>query len=329
MQHTGRGAARDQDAGPHEQPVEEPSTWAQHSPYSDPGRHAAALADLGTDPAAVHAAATGLIAHYRAEAATLDPARLPDVDLRWLESILAAGLAVSPAPLPGRPHTGRVAGCCRDHTLLGVGLLREHGIPARSRIGFARYFVPGFAHDHVVVERWDGRRWVRADPELDAAFGAAPPAGDPFDPSDMPTGLDGPFPTAAELWLAHRRDGFDLRAYGVAPHLPQFAGPDFVRGYVFLELAHRRRDELLLWDVWGVELTALQDDDPTEAVALADEIADLLVRADAGDDAAEAELAHRFDADPRLHPGSRVRTLSPLEREGWTDLTTRVTTWDS
>jgi len=302
----------------------DPGQWARHSPYSDPGRHAAVLAALGTGPADVHAAATGLIAHYRAEVDTLDAHRLPTVDLRWLDAILTAGFALSPAPLAGRPATARLAGCCRDHTLLGVGLLREHGIPARSRVGFARYFTPGFAHDHVVVERWDGRRWVRADPELDAAFGAAPPAGEPFDPFDLPTGLDAPFATAAELWLAHRRDGLDLGAYGVARELPELCGPDFVRGNVLLEVAHRRRDELLLWDVWGAEL----HEPPDDVAALADEVADLLVRADAGDTVAETELGRRYAADPRLHPGRRIRTLSPLGRDGWTDLTTRVTSWD-
>ncbi|MFS0703758.1 transglutaminase-like domain-containing protein [Cellulomonas sp. 179-A 9B4 NHS] len=299
--------------------------WATHSPYSDPGGHADVLAALGTDPADVHAAATGMIAHYRADRDTLDEARLPTIDLRWLEAVLGAGLDLSPAPLAGRPHAERVAGCCRDHTLLAVGLLRQHGIAARSRIGFARYFAPGFAHDHVVVERWDGRRWVRSDPELDAAFGTAPPAGEPFDPFDMPTGLDSPFPTAAELWTAHRRDGLDLHDYGVSPQLVDLRGRDFVRHYVLLEVAHRRRDELLLWDVWGAGLDATDD----EADALADEVAGLLLRADADDCDAEEELARRYAEDPRLHPGPRVRTLSPLGRDGWTDLRARTTEWDA
>jgi len=306
----------------------DPAPWARHSPYSDPGDHASLLEQVGTDPVAVHAAATGLISHYRAQADLLVPERMPDVDLRWLEAILGAGLELSPAPLVGRPPGERVAGCCRDHTLLAVGLLRQHGILARSRIGFARYFRPDFAHDHVVVERWDGARWVRADPEVDAAFGAAPAGGAPFDPFDMPTGLDSPFPTAAELWLAHRRDGIDLTAYGVSPQLPELCGPQFVRGYVLLEVAHRRRDELLLWDVWGSELDAAVRDEQDAADALADELADLLVRADGGDATAEDELARRYVEDPRLHPGRRVRTLSPLGREGWTDLTARVTAWE-
>lgn len=300
--------------------------WAEHSPFTDPGEHAAVLAGVGTDPADLHAAATGLIAHYRAEVGTLPPERLPDVDLRWLRDQLGAGLALTPAPPAGRSHAQRLAGCCRDHTLLVVGVLRQHGVPARSRVGFARYFVPGFGVDHVVVERWDGTRWRRSDPELVPEVGAAPPAGPPFDPSDLPTGLDSPFVTAAELWTAHRRDGLDLAAYGVTPELPELGGRDFVRGYVLLEAAHRRRDELLLWDVWGA-LDATPPD--AEVDALADRVADLLLRADTGDEAAEDALADVYAADPRLHPGDRVRTLSPLGREGWTDLCTRTTVWDA
>ncbi|MBO9567812.1 MAG: transglutaminase domain-containing protein [Cellulomonas iranensis] len=302
----------------------DPAWWAAHSEYSDPREHAAVLAAVGTRPEDLHAAATGLIGHYRASAHTLDPARLPTIDLRWLDRILAAGLAASSAPLAGRPHADRVAGCCRDHTLLVVGALRAHGVPARSRVGFARYLDPALALDHVVVERWDGARWVRSDPELDAAFGAAPLAGEPFDPFDMPTGPHSPFPTAAELWVAHRAHGLDLDAYGVRG-VPALRGRGLVRAYLTLELAHRRRDELLLWDVWG---PAPGDVPEAELDALADEIADLLVRADAGDVDAEREAARRYATDPRLHPGDRVRTTSPLGRSGWTDLRTRTTDWD-
>jgi len=147
---------------------------------------------------------------------------------------------------------------------------------------------------------------VRHDPEA--------PARDGLDPEDLPTGLGAPFETAAEVWRAHRRDGLDVSAYGVDRSMPALCGPDFVRGYVFMELAHRQREELLLWDVWGTALPP-SDSEPTpteaERNALADEIADLLLRADAGDGAAEAELGRRYVSDPRLHPGARVVTMSP------------------
>ena len=105
----------------------------------------------------------------------------------------------------------RLQGCCRDHTLLCVGVLRQHDVPTRSRVGFASYFRPDWNHM-----------------------------------------------------------------------------------------------KLLLWDGWGA-----MGPDAEGADELVDEIATLLVAADAGDAAAEAELVDRYRADPRLHPGDRIQSFSP------------------
>ncbi|MBO3086509.1 transglutaminase-like domain-containing protein [Cellulomonas fengjieae] len=298
--------------------------YATHSPYTDPGRHAALLRGVGTDPAALHAASCRTVIHYRAGAEQLVPGQDADIDLRWLADILGEAQRRAAGPLDAeRPPVQQIAGCCRDHTLVAVAVLREHGIPARSRVGFAAYFRPGFHHDHVVAERWAGSRWVRFDPELDA--------GDDwfdFDSHDLPTGLGAPFETAAEVWRAHRLDGLDVSTYGVDPSLPELCGPEFVRGYVVTELAHRRRDELLLWDVWGD--TMPETDTPADELdRLADEVAALLVAADAGDGRAEAELTRRYATDARLRPGGSVVTLSPTGRVGDADLLARVNRWRS
>jgi hypothetical protein len=300
------------------------AAYARHSPYSDPGRHAPLLAAVDTDPGALHRAACSVVIHYRGGADQLAPGQDADIDLRWLTDLLDESQRRSAVPLDApREPAQQLAGCCRDHTLVAVAVLREHGIPARSRVGFAGYFRPGFHHDHVVGEYWDGSRWVRFDPELDMGenwFG--------FDSHDMTTGLGAPFETAAEVWLAHRRDGLDVSGYGVDPSLPFLCGPEFVRGYVVTELAHRQRDELLLWDVWGDTLP----DTPTPADdldGLADEIAGLLVAADAGDAAAESELAQRYAREARLHPDGSVVTLSPTGRVADADLVARVNRWRS
>ena len=300
------------------------TAYASHSPFTDPGAHAALLAAVGTDPAALHAAACSTVVHYRAGAEQLAPGQDADIDLRWLSDILGEAQERAAGPLDAaRAPAQQIAGCCRDHTLLAIGVLREHGIPARSRVGFAGYFRAGFHHDHVVGERWAGSRWVRFDAELNAAdewFA--------FDSHDMPTGRGAPFETAAEVWLAHRRDGLDVSTYGVDPSMPELCGPAFVRGYVVTELAHRQRDELLLWDVWGDTLpeTPTPRDDFDR---LADEIAELLVAADSGSTDAEAELEGRYASDPRLHPGGGVVTLSPTGRVGDADLVAKVNRWRS
>ena len=191
-----------------------------------------------------------------------------------------------------------MAGCCRDFTLLAVAGLRAQGVPARSRVGFASYFEPDWHHDHVITEYWDGERWRYADAQLD-------PAGSwPFDPLDVPLGK-GVFESAAQVWTAYRRGDLDVRRYGVAPGIP-IGGDWFVRNYVLVELAHRQRDELLLWDVWGLMSDRLDGD-----LALIDEIAALLLAADDGDESAELRLDEWYADDPRLHPGERVTCLSP------------------
>jgi hypothetical protein len=279
-----------------------PVDYASHSAYSDPGTWAPLLDELPTDPAALSEVARNVIAHYRAHAAELPEETREDVHLRWLADILAADQARNAAPLATkRSMAARVQGCCRDHTLFCVGALRQHGIPARSRIGFASYFKPDWNHDHVVVEAWRGERWVRFDPEL-------VPGDFPFDTLDIPAGRQAPFRTAAEVWQGHRAGLLDVDTFGVDIDVPDVRGEWFVRSYVIQEVAHRMKDELLLWDGWG----AMGPDAGESADGLADEIAALLVAADAGDDDAEQQLSERYRADPSLHPGDRIERYSPF-----------------
>ncbi len=295
--------------------------YAAHSAYSSPGDRADLLRGVPTEPGPLGQVVCNVIAHYRGEAASLPSERAADVNSRWLATILDLDHARNgTALIDPRAASDRVAGCCRDHSLLAVGVLREHGVPARTRVGFAGYFTAGFHHDHVVVEHWDDGRWVRWDPELTAGAATFP-----FDPVDLPRGtgdvaedLALPFVPASIAWLAFRAGLVDVDLFGVDPGLP-IRGDWFVHDYVLFELAHRQGDELLLWDTWG----AMSQDDTLEGLdlALVDEIADLLVRADHGDHAADAELAARYVADARLHPGPRVRTLSPTGTSTWTDLT--------
>ncbi|MFD7023699.1 transglutaminase-like domain-containing protein [Promicromonospora sukumoe] len=307
--------------------------YSDHSPYSNPGHHTGYFTELSTDPEELHRFVCTAVVHYRADGPTLTDEQKSDPDRRWLTSILDA--AALRAPLDGpRTQAQQVAGCCRDHTLLALGVLRTHDVPARSRIGFANYFVPDWNADHVVGERWDGKRWVRFDPELDQKDFD-------FDVHDMPTGPRSPFVTAAEAWLAIRAGTVDPATYGVTAEVPYLHGKDFVRFYVLYEVAHRHRDELLLWDFWGPQLgtSSVQEAEGGRAAAwvrdaglvgtdmsdaefdaVADELAYLLVAADAGDDEAADQLAELYRGDSRLRPGERVLTLSPTGHSGITDL---------
>jgi Transglutaminase-like superfamily len=293
--------------------------YAHQSAYSDPRTHADLFDQLPRGVDDVAAVVRNLIVHYRADGDGLSPERLAEIDSRWIDRMLDIDQRRFGAPLAEpRPLKERVAGCCRDFSLLTVSALRHQGVPARTRIGFADYFEAPFHHDHVIVDYWNGERWVFIDPELGPAGPWA------FDPADMPR-LAGarrgevsppvePFATSAQVWTAFRRGEIDDQSYGVAPDLP-FCGGWFIANYVFNELAHRQRDELLLWDVWGGMSDKLDHD-----LDLVDDIAALLLAADAGDESAEKELAERYAADPMLHPSAKVQCFSPTGRQHIADL---------
>lgn len=270
-----------------------PDRFAAHTPYSDPGRHAPLLREPdGIEE--ISSTVSNLVLHYRAEESLLRDDRRDEINSRWVSVILDLDQARHPGSvLTPRPPDDRVAGCCRDHSLLAVAMLREKGIPARTRVGFAGYFRPDFHADHVVVEWWTGTRWQRFDPELEQGTRD-------FDIRDLAKGEGAPFETAAEVWTGYRAGRLDPETYGVNPGT-ELAGPGFIRAYVIMELNHRYGNELLLWDEIGTEIS---DTD-------ADELAELLIKADAGDEAAEAQLEQRYLADSRLRPGDTVTQLSP------------------
>jgi hypothetical protein len=276
----------------------------QHTAYSDPGpwRHRWAALPAGAGAADAAELVRNLVYHYRADGIEVPIERRGDIDSRWVARILALDAARHPEPLDApRDRADRVAGCCRDFTLLAVSALRERGVPARSRVGFAGYLGPGFHYDHVVVEFRDGSRWQRADAQLDPSWFA-------FDTCALPRdGLAG-FATAAEVWLALRAGEADPQSFGVYPGSP-FGGMPLVFDYVIRDVAHRHGDELLLWDVWGAMLGERAVDD--RDAAWMDELARLVVAADDGSRAASAELAARYLEDERLHPGERVLQASP------------------
>ena len=189
-----------------------PADWAPHTPASDPGTFAALLDAVPPTPEAIGAVARNVSAHYRAQAADLPETSRDDINLRWLSDQLATDQHRHGCALDvDRPVGERLQGCCRDHTLFAVGVLRQHGIPARARVGFAGYFIPDWHLDHVIAEYWDADRWRRFDPEVDPEWRLLP------DPLDMESGFRAPFQTAAEVYVLTRSGDVDPATYGVAP----------------------------------------------------------------------------------------------------------------
>lgn len=283
----------------------QPERWAVHTAYSDPGGYDGLLAAVPADDRAASSVACNLIVHYRSPELALPTATREDVNARWVASILDLDQQRHPGALDAvRSPASRVQGCCRDHSLLATAVLRQHRMPARIRYGFADYFVADFHVDHVIVETWqpEQRRWRRFDPEVEAPLPRL------ATPADIPAGPGAPFATAAEVWRGYRTGSIDPDGFGVEPSTP-VRGPWFIHDTVILDAAFRAGHEVLLWDGWR---PMADPSGPSEQqAALVDQLAALIVDADAGDLDAEREVIARMTDDPALRPPDVVTTICP------------------
>ncbi|MEU4761883.1 transglutaminase-like domain-containing protein [Actinosynnema sp. NPDC023794] len=240
--------------------------YTTHSRFTDPGPAAGWLDGVGPDLAELRRAAAGLVFHYWGNGDITDhgfPAgRLAEVDLRYAADMFARLHSLNPAPLgEERAPTERIVGCCRDFTLLFVSMARHHGVPARSRVGFAGYVAADWYLDHVVAEVWDGRRWRLVDPQfLDGEV----------DLMDVPRDR---FLVGADAWQACRSGAIEPERFVVSPELtiPGTRGLTQVRHDLVQDLASLNKHEMILWDLWG----RLSDDPELseEDVAAADGLA--------------------------------------------------------
>jgi hypothetical protein len=216
--------------------------------YAAPGplttigpHHGPALTGLPSDPVEICRAVHDLVLQpVDAIKLGLPEHRFAENQLRPADDIIAALLAVDPAPLtvPRSPER-RVIGTCRHFALLSCALLRHRGIEARNRCGFATYFQPGQGLDHWITEyRHDGR-WVRIDTEV---------LGGPLlkQPEDL---APGEFLTGGEAWSAHRDGSIDASTFGV--YGTENFGPAEIRGNAVRDLAALHKIETLPWDEWG------------------------------------------------------------------------------
>ncbi|MFI4949084.1 MAG: transglutaminase domain-containing protein [Alphaproteobacteria bacterium] len=218
------------------------AAYARHSRWSDPGAFAVRLDDLPADPAALPEVVGGLVLHPLFAPAGTDTA---EASLRSIPEILAALLARNDRPLDRPREPGkRVISTCRSYALLACAALRDHGAPARLRVGFADYFTPDFWEDHWVCEYRHGDAWRLLDAELTAELRRRVGIG--LDPADVPRDR---FLSVGQAWLALRRGEHDPARFGVS--ILGIRGLWFVAGSLLRDLAALAMEEMMPWDCWG------------------------------------------------------------------------------
>lgn len=225
--------------------------YATQSGTSEAGDFAKLLDALPSDPAGVVRVVSRLVIHPVALArGRMSHPHLAarDAEARPVRELLRRLVERDAAPLEvPRPVERRIVGTCRHYAILAAGIFRHHGIPARVRVGFARYFVPGFHEDHWVCEYHDNGGWRLADAQLGEDAIAKMYAID-FSPTDVPRDR---FLSAGEVWRGLRRREIADATCGVS-FIPAVRGAWFVGASILRDLAALNGRELLPWDYWGL-----------------------------------------------------------------------------
>jgi transglutaminase-like putative cysteine protease len=136
--------------------MDEPDYYRRHSRLTDPRSQRHQFDGLPADVAAMTKVIGGVLIHRDCTQRfgfTLAAQRRDEANTRYVEAILNYV-----GTLDERRPEDRFAGTCRDFTVLLCAMLREAGVAARARAGFAGYFTDGFFDDHWVVELWDDDR---------------------------------------------------------------------------------------------------------------------------------------------------------------------------
>ncbi|WP_369201068.1 transglutaminase-like domain-containing protein [Streptomyces sp. PU-14G] len=230
--------------------------YVQHSRVTDPGELGALLTSLPDNLPDMSKVVCGAVVH-RSETSKrfgfeVPAERFGESEIRFFRDIVQFL-----GGMHGRPADQRLAGTCRDFCIVLCALLRQAGIPARLRGGYADYFPPYPWDDHWVVEYWEsGSGWRFADPQM--AEAAEHHTLD-FDVHNVPRDR---FVPAGEAWLACRRGHLDPARYTAS--VIEQAGMGVVQGTVVRDLAALNRFEVFPWDSWGImtkdfaELTAAE-----------------------------------------------------------------------
>lgn len=268
--------------------------YALHSPFSTPGRHAALLDAVPSDPVGIARTVQGLVIYEHVTEPfygyQLPEARRAESHIRQAERMVDALLALDGRPLNvARPPEKRLVGICRHYMLLAIAMFRHHGVPARGRGGFGGYLNRGKFEDHWVCEYWkaDEGRWALLDAQFDDVFIRY--LSIRHDVHDVPRDQ---FLTAADACRRCRSGELDPQAFGI--EFSHLRGLWFVANSLIRDLAALTGSEVLPWDVWGAqpaENATLSADE----LAFFDDIALLTADPDANFDA----LRRRF-ADARL-----------------------------
>ncbi len=255
--------------------------YTTQSPFTNPGSFSYLYADLPIDPLSLIAVVQNQLIHkLTAVYFDLDLSPQPGNEQLFLtiQQRLARLAELSSASLvePRSPQDRQVS-ICRDFALLFVSLLRNAGIPARMRIGFAPYLDPLgiFRFDHWITEYWDSglKVWVLADPQIDTIQREA--LNIHIDTQSLRPGKD--FIFAGDAWRTCRAGSDRSSLFRFNGH---WKGMPCIRSNLLHDFQSLNKIELRPWDYLDSLSKKPESQLNVDEKKLLDQIADLTLKPD-------------------------------------------------
>ena len=222
--------------------------FRQHGIYTDPRGRRGMISDLGRDPAHLCGLVQNVLIHdYFGGKFYDDPPR--NLATASRETLPVADRLAQLAArneeerLPALPTDKRLVATCRDYALMLCAILRENGVPARLRCGFANYLGGESYEDHWLVEYWmeaEGR-WAKADAQLDPEHRENLKID--FDIADVP---EYRFIVGRRAWELARNDAMNADWFGHG----EDRGLWFIRVNLARDLMALCKHEVSPWDDW-------------------------------------------------------------------------------
>lgn len=269
-------------------------------PFTNLSQHKKAISNLSADVKVLTQVIQGLLMHdgFPKEYGLTHEAGLYHYVEDLLDEVTAN--ASHPITIPRSPKE-RIQVCCRDYAVLLTAFLRDRGIAARARCGFAKFSQEADKwFDHWLCEFWheDALEWIRVDAQLNPHLQQI--LNIQYDPYSVPVGM---FQVAANAWIAWRESKASPEDYVIN----DLSGSWLIRANLLRDFAALNKREIepymmrvnlgLNWDIW--RLVAIDDEELTESDwMLLDKIAKLSLNPDDN----LVDIRDLYEQEPGLQP---------------------------
>lgn len=282
--------------------------YKEHGIITDPGSWSYLFEQLPEDPSVLCQNIHGIeLIDFFVDMGLikLSPERCQEVHIRKISDKIQRLMELDNKTLTEpRSIEKRLLGNCRDLSLMICAALRNHGVPARVRSGFATFFDPRKLFDHWICEYWasDEHRWVRIDAWMDQIqYEQA------LLPHELKAGFDNlkycsldvkteHFITGGQAWLSCRKHECDPDDFGTYGDL---RGLWFIRDNMLRDLLCLNKIEVLPWDCWGL-MSGKRVNPVGDELTLLDRIAEITQAADAAFD--EVRTLYEIKGDLQIPP---------------------------